>query len=274
MRLYCSIVLAFAFLSIRAKCQIPNVYEFCSALMEDRRPNHSQPGCRKECQGRPGKRGPIGEQGPPGLKGDQGIQGTCDDVEERQRLFEAEMKKIFDLIPKLSYCSLGMKSNEIPDEMITASSFVDHRFAPHFARLDSRVGLSTSATSTIEVASWCPKTNNVGEWIQIDLETPKSVAGVVIQGRPKNQWGNQCWVKTFKISCGHTVDELSTIMENGSEKIFVGNTDKDSHVIKLFSTSMTCRFVRLYPLTWNTVSPWVRACLRMELIKGECHDLF
>ncbi|XP_077973588.1 lactadherin-like [Styela clava] len=274
MRFYCSIVLAFAFLSIRVKCQIPNVYEFCSALMKDRPPNHSQTGCGKECQGRPGKRGPIGEQGPPGLKGDQGIQGTCDDVEERQRLFEAEMKKKIDLIPKLSYCSLGMKSNDIPDEKITASSFVDHRLAPHFARLDSRVRLSTSSKEMTEVGSWCPKTNNVGEWIQIDLGATKSVAGVVIQGRPKHQRGNQNWVKTFKISCGPAVNELSTIMENRSEKIFVGNTDKDTHVINIFPTPMICRIVRLYPLTWNTVSPWFRACLRMELIKGECHDLF
>ncbi|XP_039262429.2 uncharacterized protein LOC120338479 [Styela clava] len=90
-----------------ASCDIPNVFEFCTALMSDR-----QNSCNvATCQGRSGKRGPIGPLGNKGEKGNTGATGTSEALKGRVKELEdtvASMKKVFT--SKLEFCSMGMKS--------------------------------------------------------------------------------------------------------------------------------------------------------------------
>ncbi|XP_077966304.1 inactive carboxypeptidase-like protein X2 [Styela clava] len=246
---------------------IPNVYEFCSALITDK--TASSHNCPAQCQGRPGKRGPEGRRGLLGVKGDRGEEGTTERLEEKIRLLEEKMKKTVDIIPKLSYCGMGMKSRDIPDHVITASSDFNYQHAAHHGRMDENAVFHT-ASNGFSVGAWCSGQNKNGEWIQIDFQRPRFIGGIVTQGRPiKYGWDFNQWVKTYKVACGNSTSTLRTITDNEIDKVFVGNTDEDSKVITMFPKPLSCRFVRLYPMSWN-----IGICMRMEVIRGECHDMF
>ena len=54
------------------------------------------------------------------------------------------------------------------------------------------------------------------QWIQVDLETPKLVTGVVTQGRPTSK---EEWVQSFQIQYGNSVNNLQTIANNGTDTV-------------------------------------------------------
>ncbi|XP_077976090.1 inactive carboxypeptidase-like protein X2 [Styela clava] len=260
--LWCCVVIIPAVLG-----DIPNVYEFCSALMTDK--TASSHSCADQCQGRPGKRGPEGRRGLPGVKGDRGQEGTTESLEDKIRLLEEKMKKTVDIIPKLSYCGLGMKNRDIPDHAITASSDYDYRHAAHHERMDENAVFHTASTG-FSIGAWCPTHDTNHPWIQVDFQRPRFIGGIVTQGRPiKYGWDHNQWVKTYKVACGNSTSTLRTITDNSVDKVFVGNTDEDSKVINMFPKPLICRLIRLYPLSWNN-----HPCMRMEVIRGECHDMF
>nr|XP_039267759.1 adipocyte enhancer-binding protein 1-like [Styela clava] len=270
-----------------------NVYEFCSAVMSDNEGiSNNKPCDPSVCKGETGEMGPVGLPGLNGLPGQKGESGkncgsgrqepelSCGSrrdklmyraMAKRMRKLEEKLKKQMQLIPPLLYCSMGMKNFEIPSTSITASSHYDIAHAPYFGRLDAidERNLLGSTDRRNPIGAWCPHgTSDSQRWIQIDLERPKSVGGVVTQGRPNTKWKDEHWVKTYKMSCGNTTTNMKFIQQSGETKIFMGNNDKNTKVINKFPEPVTCRYVRLYVLTWH-----MQPCLRMDLIKGECHDL-
>nr|XP_039259461.1 lactadherin-like [Styela clava] len=273
-----------------------NVYEFCSAVLADSTAKYPKvpklgvcnPAACRGRTGRKGSRGDNGKDGMVGQKGDPGIQGPKGEpadsrqvsaLEEKVRMLEEKLDKRFDLIPKLLYCSMGMKNYEIQTNAITSSSDYDIMHSPYFGRLDAidersllDRELTDSESWRKSVGAWCPKPKDpvpTNEWIQIDLGSSMSVGGIVTQGRPVTVKNDQHWVETYKVSCGTTADNMEFISEDGVDKIFTGNSDNNSKVIGMFPQSKTCRYVRIYPRTYNEYP-----CMRLELIRGECHDLF
>jgi len=77
---------------------------------------------------------------------------------------------------------LGMESGFIKDVQITASSQFDGNHAAIQARLNFQAGGGRAG-------GWSSRTNNVKQWIQVDLASYTKVSQIVTQGRNAfNQW--------------------------------------------------------------------------------------
>lgn len=166
----------------------------------------------------------------------------------------------FELIGcEMNGCSepLGMKSHLITDQQITASSVyktwgIDaFTWHPHYARLDRR-GKSNA---------WAALNNKEDEWLQIDLQRPKKVTGVITQGA--RDFGHIQYVASFKVA--HSDDGKTwTLYKDkwtNSTKIFQGNYDNNSYKNNIFDVPFYARFVRIMPESWHN-----RITLRVELL--------
>ncbi|XP_039254417.1 retinoschisin-like [Styela clava] len=237
-----------------ACCQIPNVYDFCTALLSDNREGSVSSVCN-QCQGIPGKRGPKGSPGPQGPKGDHGAASTAtQDLEARVEQLEERilfLQRITKNSPeKDNICSLGLKNGSIPNSAMTSSTEWSSSWAAHEGRLEG-------ARCWIAHGS-----GKIGDWIQVDFGDYKSVSGVVTQGRP----GTTQWVKSYKLSCGKEMNEFDWIEENGIVKVFPANTDANTKIYNKLPSPVVCRYFRLYPQSWNA-----HISMRMDLLRGDCH---
>ncbi|XP_061898678.1 lactadherin-like isoform X3 [Entelurus aequoreus] len=158
-----------------------------------------------------------------------------------------------------SGCSepMGMKSRLVSDHQIKASStfrtwnidaFTWH---PHYARLDKQG----------KTNAWTAAGSNKSEWLQVDLESPKKITGIITQGA--KDFGNVQFVSAFKVA--HSNDGQSwTVLKDETaktDKIFSGNSDNNVHKKNLFETPFYARYVRILPWEWHE-----RITLRMELL--------
>ena len=84
---------------------------------------------------------------------------------------------------------LGMKSGKIPDSSITATTIYSQSYAPKRARLDTMKSGSLSG-------AWIPKTQDMGQWIQVDLGKYTKITAIATQGRQDSAQ----WVKSYSIS--------------------------------------------------------------------------
>lgn len=195
---------------------------------------------------RPGKRGAVG---PPGERGLPGPPGTCDCIPEEVRALQREnedLKEKLDRVRKTSpetYCLLGVKSGSIPPDAITVSSYSSRI---QYSRLDAS-------------DSWFTSTLKPGdEWIMADLGDLKPVTGVVTQGRPITDQ----WVKTYKVE--HSVNGTNFIdvkKSDGSELVFMANTDRNGKVVNHFPEPVVTRFIRIYPLEYQS-----HMCMRFDIV--------
>ena len=78
---------------------------------------------------------------------------------------------------------LGMDSGTIADAQITASSQLDQNHAAVQARLHFKQG------------SWSARSNDVNQWLQVDLGSYTTVTKVATQGRN----GNSQWVTQYRL---------------------------------------------------------------------------
>ena len=92
--------------------------------------------------------------------------------------------------PKLECQSeLGMKSGKIPDSAITATTIYSQFHGPERARLDT-------VKSGSYAGAWVPKTQDMGQWIEVDLGKYTKITRIATQGR---QDAAQ-WVKSYSIT--------------------------------------------------------------------------
>ncbi|XP_030848286.1 uncharacterized protein LOC587535 isoform X3 [Strongylocentrotus purpuratus] len=146
---------------------------------------------------------------------------------------------------------LGLESGAIPDSSLTASSGWDADEGPSRSRLNiARVGTLSGG--------WSAVTNDLRQWIQIDLLATYSIVGVATQGREDLSQ----WVTSFKIACSMNSVSFETVKDptnTDNDNIFPGNTDRNTVVYNRFPVPMSCRYVRLLPYTWHE-----HISLRME----------
>ncbi|XP_044294750.1 lactadherin isoform X1 [Varanus komodoensis] len=173
----------------------------------------------------------------------------------RFELTGCEMNVYFNM----AGCSepLGMKSHLISDQQVTASSVyktwgIDaFTWHPHYARLD-RTGKTNA---------WAALYNKEDEWLQIDLQNQKKVAGIITQGA--RDFGHIQYVAAYKVAYSDDGRSWTLLKDSrtNNTKVFEGNHDNYSHKKNVFDVPFYARFVRILPESWHN-----RITLRVELL--------
>ncbi|XP_078661525.1 P-selectin-like [Branchiostoma floridae x Branchiostoma belcheri] len=132
-----------------------------------------------------------------------------------------------------------MESGVIPDESITASSHWDADLVANNGRLNAIDGFG----------AWAAGNSAVGEFLQVDFGHMKRVTGTIVQGR---NVGVDQWVTSYKLQYSREATTWATYTVNdGSEKVFPGNTDRSTPVMNLLATDIDARYVRFVVQTWH-----------------------
>ena len=84
---------------------------------------------------------------------------------------------------------LGMESGKIANGQITASTNYNARQGASNGRLNFKAGGG-------KTGAWSARTNDVHQWLQVDLRAKTEVTAIKIQGRQDYDQ----WVKTFTIT--------------------------------------------------------------------------
>ncbi|XP_035697871.1 uncharacterized protein LOC118430949 [Branchiostoma floridae] len=136
----------------------------------------------------------------------------------------------------------GMMSGAIPDDSITASSHMGPDHEPYRGRLNGEAG-----------AAWTAKTNNVGEWMQIDLGGKERVTGTIIERMRNYVYHNGGrGVTSYKLRYSTEGTNWKPYADtDGSEKVFPGNADTNTPVTNLLDYPIDARFVRFVVQSWQ-----------------------
>ena len=106
---------------------------------------------------------------------------------------------------------LGMENKVIRDTQIDASSQLDSTHSARQARLHSKADGSTWG-------SWSARTNDLKQWLQVDLSTYTRVTRVATQGRN----GFYQWVTKYKLQYSDDGDTFHVYEKpgNGRAKVY------------------------------------------------------
>ena len=98
-----------------------------------------------------------------------------------------------------------MYTELIPDERITASSWLSSKHLPYYGRLDTNIGHG----------AWCAAATDVSPYLEIDLEMEHSISGIITQGKHKlssDQLGD-AWVTAFTLSFTSTREQWTNVTD-------------------------------------------------------------
>ncbi|XP_032234139.2 lactadherin [Nematostella vectensis] len=141
--------------------------------------------------------------------------------------------------------ALGMEDKGIPDSQISASSERTVYHAARFGRLHQEWA------EGLTVGAWSPVSDQLGEYLQVDLMRATRITGVATQGRG----GSYLFVRRYQLK--HSLDGTSW---NVYPKELVGNTEQYAVVRNFLSEVFTARFVRFCPTIWEHI-----ICMRVEV---------
>ena len=101
-----------------------------------------------------------------------------------------------------------MEDGSILDDQITASSEWDQNHGPSNARLNRPATPPTKG-------AWTAKTNDLNQWIQVNLGGLKQVSGVVTQGRN----GQNQWVRRFNVQYSQNGQIWNDVKDSNGQKV-------------------------------------------------------
>jgi len=136
--------------------------------------------------------------------------------------------------------ALGMESGVITDGQISASSQWDANHAAVQGRLHFKAGGGKQG-------AWSARTNDVNQWLQINLNGYVTLTHVASQGRNAHDQ----WVTKYKLQYSTDGTNFQYYQEQGKDKEFPGNTDRDTVVSHQLNPPVEARFVRFRPVTWK-----------------------
>ncbi|XP_048587803.1 EGF-like repeat and discoidin I-like domain-containing protein 3 [Nematostella vectensis] len=139
-------------------------------------------------------------------------------------------------------CAMGMESGAISDSAITASSYLE-TLRPSHGRLN-------------HASVWASASQSPEEYLQIDLGRATTVTKVATQGNPIRYE----WTKSYKISYSTDLSTWKLYREGGQEKVFPGNTDRDTVVYRVLAQPIVTRGIRIIVVTFQH-----RPALRVEV---------
>ena len=161
--------------------------------------------------------------------------------------------------------ALGMGDGEISNGQVIASSQLDAEHAAINGRLKA---IRTSN----KVGSWSPYTNNVKQWLQIDLGSQERtfVAKIATQGEN----ANSTWVTHYTLQYSDNGDKFNVYKELGQGKdkvrgLFFAKAKKTQFSIspatfKYVYILLVCTFVQSKNMSGNTLP--LRNAARNEFI--------
>uniref|UniRef100_A0A6Q2XRZ2 F5/8 type C domain-containing protein n=1 Tax=Esox lucius TaxID=8010 RepID=A0A6Q2XRZ2_ESOLU len=156
---------------------------------------------------------------------------------------------------ELDGCSvpLGMERGQIEDYRITASSTASSwYFGPWKASL-ARLNLPGI------VNAWQAESNNLDQWLQVELAQVKKITGIVTQGAKSR--GKEQYVTSYLQNMQKHLSPCLTYFLPLSSQIFPGNTDSNGHVKNYIYPPIFSRFIRVIPHDWKST-----ITLRVELL--------
>ncbi|XP_031562905.1 uncharacterized protein LOC116298543 [Actinia tenebrosa] len=139
----------------------------------------------------------------------------------------------FTVPPVLCASALGMQSRAIPDSRITVSSKWDSNHGPDRARLGA-------TRSGRKIGAWSAKSNDAGQWIQVDLGKVTKVTRIATQGRSDYSQ----WVKTYLLQYSTNGVQFSNY------GLLTGNKDRNTISGHLLDPPVIARYIRVLPKTW------------------------
>uniref|UniRef100_A0A672T8V9 Neuropilin n=1 Tax=Sinocyclocheilus grahami TaxID=75366 RepID=A0A672T8V9_SINGR len=172
--------------------------------------------------------------------------------------FSARYNMTFKEVNDNFHCSnaLGMESNKISDDQISASSsFYDGRWSPRQARLN------------FEDNAWTPNEDSNKEFIQVDLHFLKVLTGIATQGAVSKETHKSYFVTTFKLEVSTNGEDWMIYRYGKNHKVFHANVDPSEVVLNRIPQPVLARFVRIRPQTWKN-----GIALRFELYGCQITD--
>ncbi|KAM9377527.1 venom prothrombin activator pseutarin-C non-catalytic subunit [Pholidichthys leucotaenia] len=143
---------------------------------------------------------------------------------------------------------LGMKSGRIEDSQITASDYLSS-WEPRLARLEQSGYIN----------AWMGR--NEKSWIQVDLQRPTLLHGVLTQG--VRAMLREYYILFFKVS--YSLDHETWIFYRGNSPLndhtFHGNLGSSKVKENHFSAPFVARYIRIHPIRFHQ-----RPALRLELL--------
>ncbi|XP_078346340.1 uncharacterized protein LOC144631705 isoform X1 [Oculina patagonica] len=139
---------------------------------------------------------------------------------------------------------LGLEANGIPDSAITASSVWDSNHGPNNARIFHMAGGGRTG-------AWSAKTNDKGQWIQVNLGKSLEVTKIGLQGRQDYAQ----WLTEYRVS--YSLDGQHFTVQNQK---YSGNKDQSTLVITDLVQPVKAQFIRILPEEWHG-----HISMRMEL---------
>ncbi len=109
---------------------------------------------------------------------------------------------------------------------------------------DNAIGISHGAGRLDSNRAWSAKTNTIGQWYQLSLNSPVNVSGIAMKGRPD---GNQ-WITSTKFQYQ---DANGDFVDVDGGFTFDANYDRNSLVKIFFENPINTRAIRIYPQSWH-----------------------
>ncbi|XP_078344006.1 uncharacterized protein LOC144629649 [Oculina patagonica] len=161
--------------------------------------------------------------------------------------------------------ALGMESGLITDGQISASSEWD---SVGYAAILGRLNFNHTASKN---GAWSALTNDANQWLQVDLGSYYTkVTRVATQGRNNPDAHVNQWITQYKVQYSNNGVDFKYYREQGqnADKVFTGNTDKDTIVSHDLNPPIRARYIRFQPVTWNS-----HISMRVELYGcPECQE--
>jgi len=172
-----------------------------------------------------------------------------------EEIIQTRADKAMSIMRINNLCLGGLKSRYVKDAQLKSSGY--------YSNLESHSHIHGRLDSNTGVGGWAaPEADKkLYQWIQVDLYKPKTVYGIMIQGRSQIQQ----WVTKFKVQYGHDEKHLEYIQysrTNKKEMVFPGVTDPTTAYARRFPRPVTARIIRIVVADF-----YVHPCLRFDILE-------
>ncbi|XP_029309020.1 neuropilin-1a-like isoform X2 [Cottoperca gobio] len=143
---------------------------------------------------------------------------------------------------------LGMESEEISSEHISASSQYNPNWSPERSRLNYHEN------------GWTPSDDTVREYIQVDLGFLRFVTAIGTQGAISKETKKHYYVRSYKVDVSSNGEDWVTVKEGSRQKLFQGNHNPTDEARSFLPKQTLARYIRVRPMSWEQ-----GICMRFEI---------